>query len=95
MAVYAINAEGADSMRQLEQDMRRLCGEIEECYQKLAIQVQAEEENLGIYGEELLDLLEDIKKTQKKGNDALEDLARSVHTMTEKIESLIKSGILK
>lgn len=95
MAVYAINAEGASSMRQLEQDMKRLGGEIEECYQRLFTQVQAEEENLGIYGEALLDLLDGIKRTQKKGNDAMEDLARSVHTMAEKIESLIKSGILK
>ncbi len=95
MAVYAINAEGAGSMRQLEQDMKRLGGEIEECYQKLALQVRANEEDLGIYKEELLDMLDGIKKTQKKGNEALEDLSHSVHTMAEKIESLIKSGILK
>ena len=95
MAVYAINAEGASSMRQLEQDMKRLGGEMEECYQKLATQVRANEDDLGTYKKELLDMLEGIKKTQKKGNDALEDLARSVHTMADKIESLIKSGILK
>lgn len=95
MAVYAINAEGASSMHQLEQDMKRLSGEIEDCYNKLAAQVRADEEDLGIYGEELLDMLEGIKKTQKKGNDALADLARSVHTMAEKIDSLVKSGILK
>lgn len=95
MAVYAINAEGAGSMRQLEQDMRRLGDEIDECYQKLAMQVKTNEENLGIYADELLDMLEDIRRTQSIGNEALTDLSRSVHAMAEKIESLIQSGILK
>lgn len=95
MAVYAINEAGASAMRQLEHDMLLLGGELEECYQKLSSQVQADEERLGIYGDELLDLLDGIKRTQKKGNEALLDLAKSVHAIAEKIDSLIKSGILK
>lgn len=95
MAVYAINKKGADSMRQLENDMRHLGGEMEECCKELSDKVKAEEENLGIYSEELLELIAGIKKIQDDGNAALLILAQMAKSMAEKIDSLVAKGIVK
>ena len=57
MAVYGISKEGADALKQLATDMSTLNNDIQECGQKLTAKVSGLGEGLGIYEEQILELI--------------------------------------
>lgn len=64
MAVYGISKEGADALKQLATDMSTLNNDIQECGQKLTAKVSGLGEGLGIYEEQILELMMPILESE-------------------------------
>ena len=93
MAKFGINKEGVASLRQLERDLKSINTEIEGSGKTLKAAVAGLGEDLGIYEEKILELVDHVNKTQKTGRESVEQLARKVNKMITDIESLISAGL--
>ncbi len=93
MARYAINEIGMTSLRQLEADMRGFEDKMEEARDKLLKVVYHNEEELGVFFVNLIDMLDKVGTMQSEGQEAMDDLADKAHELAEKIEELLSRGL--
>lgn len=93
MAVYGISKEGADNLKQLATDLSTLNNDIQECGQKLTTKISGLGRDLGIYEEQILDLVAGINRTQEKGRDSVELLTAKVQKMAAMVESMVSAGL--
>lgn len=90
MAKYGINSEGVEAMNQLANDLKNINGDIEENGEKLKNTVTALGEDLGIYEEQILELIGEINRTQKNGRAAIQQLSEKIRNKAIQIETLTK-----
>ena len=95
MAKYAINEIGMTSLWQLERDMRGFADSMEESRDQLLSVVYRNEEELGLYFVNIIDLLDKIGTLQDEGQEAMNDLADKAHQLAELIEELLSTGLKK
>ena len=93
MAVYGISKEGADALKQLATDMSTLNNDIQECGQKLTAKVSGLGEGLGIYEEQILELIAGVNQTQEKGRESVELLTNKVKKMAADVEAMVSAGL--
>lgn len=93
MAVYGISKEGADALKQLATDMSTLNNDIQECGQKLTTKVSGLGEGLGIYEEQILELIAGVNQTQEKGRESVELLTNKVKKMAADVEAMVSAGL--
>ena len=94
MAKYGISKEGADSLKQLATDMSTLNNDIQECGRRLTSKVSGLGEGLGLYEDQILDLVANINRTQEKGRESVELLANKVKKMASDVETLVSAGLV-
>lgn len=92
MAKYGINKEGADSLKQLANDLGSINKEIEENGTKLKTKISSLSDNLGIYENQILELVENVNKVQRKGVDSIQKLSDDVKKKASEVEALVSSG---
>lgn len=90
---YGINQPGADALNQLAQDMSRLNSDIEENGTALKSKIAGLEEDLGIYGEQILDLVGSVNTTQEKGRESVELLTSEVKKLADQVQELVNLGL--
>ncbi len=95
MAKYAINEIGMTSLWQLERDMRGFADNMEECRDKLLAVVYRNEDELGLYFVNIIDMLDKVGTLQDEGQEAMNELADKAHELAELIEELLARGLKK
>lgn len=93
MAVYGISKEGAEALNQLATDMSTLNNDIQECGRKLTSKINSLGDGLGIYEEQILELVSGVNQAQEKGRESAELLTKKIKKMAVDIENLINVGL--
>ena len=93
MAVYGISREGAGSLRNLANSLRKETDEITEAGQTLRNSIMSEGEGLGVYEEQILELVGEINLAQVKGSQAVETLITKANQKASEIDSLVVAGL--
>lgn len=92
MAKYGISPEGVSALTQLASDMSTINDDIEENGRTLKAAVASLGEDLGLYEEEILDLISEVNKAQEKGRESVELLTQKVKTLASNVQNLINLG---
>ena len=93
MARYGISKEGADSMRSLASDLKKSTDDIKEGGKTLRSEISGIGDGLGIYEDQILDLVAEINLAQTKGEQAVELLLTKVNKKASDIEALVSAGL--
>lgn len=93
MAKYGINKEGVDSLNQLANDLSNINNDIEDDGKKLKNTVASFSDNLGIYEDKILDVIESVNGAQEKGRESIQQLSAKVKKMASDAEALISAGL--
>lgn len=93
MAKYGINKEGVDALNQLANDLGSINKDIEDDGKKLKATVSSLGDNLGIYDDQILELIENVNKSQQKGRDSIQQLSAKVKKMASDAEALVSAGL--
>lgn len=93
MAKYGISKEGVDALKQLATDMSTLNNDIQECGKKLTTKISGLGEGLGVYEDQILDLVSGVNRTQEKGRESVELLTTKVKKMASDVEALVSAGL--
>lgn len=93
MAKYGISKEGANALKQLATDMSTLNNDIQECGRNLTTKISGLGEGLGVYEDQILDLVSGVNRTQEKGRESVELLTKKVKKMAADVEALVSAGL--
>ena len=93
MAKYGINKEGVVALNQLAKDLGSINKDIEDEGKKLKTTVSSLGDDLGIYDEQILELIENVNKAQQKGRDSIQQLSVKVKKMASDAEALVSAGL--
>lgn len=93
MAKYGISKEGADSMRNLASRLQKGTDDIREGGNALRSEITGIGEGLGVYEEQILELVAEINLAQTKGQQAVETLISKANNKAADIESLVSAGL--
>lgn len=93
MAVYGISKEGAEALKQLATDMSNLNNDIQECGKRLTMKISGLGEGLGIYEDQILDLVVGVNQTQEKGRESVSLLTTKVKKMAADVEAMVSAGL--
>lgn len=93
MARYGINKEGVESLNQLANDLSSINNDIEEDGKKLKSTVSSLGDNLGIYEDQILELIEKVNSAQQKGRESIQSLSSKVRKMATDAEALVNAGL--
>ena len=93
MAVYGISEQGVQSLRKLAEDMCHLNDDIQENGEKLEKDINGLGNSLGIYEEEILELVGRVNRTQETGRESVEELAAKINKLAEEVEALVGAGL--
>lgn len=93
MAKYGINKEGVASLNQLANDLRTINKDIEDDGKKLKTTVSGLSDNLGIYEEQIIELIDKVNTEQQKGRDSIQQLSVKVKKMADDADALVNMGL--
>ena len=93
MAKYGINKEGVASLNQLANDLSSINKDIEDDGKKLNTTVSGLADNLGIYEDQINELIDKVNAEQQKGRDSIQQLSGKVKKMASDAEALVNAGL--
>ena len=93
MAKFGISREGVEALKQLSSDMSSINNDIEECGRTLSATIYRLEENLGVFADQILELVVKVNVEQEKGRESVELLTTKVDQLAEKVEALLGAGL--
>lgn len=93
MAKYGINKEGVDALNQLANDLGSINKDIEDDGKKLKSTVSSLGDNLGIYEDQILELIENVNQAQQRGRESIQQLSAKVKKMASDAEALVSAGL--
>lgn len=93
MAKYGINKEGVASLNQLANDLGTINKDIEDDGKKLKTTVSGLSDNLGIYEEQIIELIDRVNTEQQKGRDSIQQLSAKVKKMADDADALVNMGL--
>ena len=91
MAKYGINKEGVDALNQLANDLGSINKDIEDDGKKLKSTVSSLGDNLGIYEDQILELIENVNQAQQRGRESIQQLSAKVKKMASDAEALVSA----
>ena len=89
MAKYAINQEGAEALKALGKSILVTCNEIMAASERFQTFVTGMEDDLGIYGSEILTLIRQNKNSLLSNKEAIEETARRISAQGDEILELM------
>lgn len=95
MAKYGISKEGADALIQLASDMSTINDDIEQNGRTLKTKVESLDEGLGVYKDEIIDLIAQTNNAQEKGRESVEILTGKIKNLATQIQTLVSGGLGK
>ena len=93
MAKYGISREGVDALKQLSSDMGTLNASIEQSGVKLHHSIAGYEEGLGVYADEIEELIFNVNAAQAQGRESVDTLRVQIDKLASDIEGLINMGL--
>lgn len=93
MSKVAISKEGADSLRQLSTDMKKINNAIEDSGKNLISSLSGQSENLGIFKDTIESLFAHIVNEQSKGREAVTELTTKLENTATNIDLLVAAGL--
>ena len=93
MAKYGINKEGVASLNQLANDLSSINKDIEDDGKKLKTTVSGLADNLGIYEDQINELIDKVNAEQQKGRESIQQLSGKVKKMATDAEALVNAGL--
>lgn len=93
MARYGISQEGADSLRNLAQELRTINDEIQESGNELISSISGVSDGLGVFEDAIIDMASRVNAVQSKGRGATETLIDRLTKQAGVIDDLISSGL--
>ncbi len=93
MAKYGISQEGVSALNQLASDMMNINNDIEECGRTLKTTVSGLSDGLGVYEEQIIDLVDEVNNVQERGREPLIQLSVKAKDMANRVSELVSSGL--
>ena len=93
MAKYGINKEGVASLNQLANDLGTINKDIEDDGKRLKTTISGLSDNLGIYDEQINELIDNVNAEQQKGRDSIQQLSAKVKKMADDADALVNMGL--
>ena len=93
MAKYGISSEGAEALRQLSNDMNSLNNDIEQCGTTLSSTVSGLSDGLGVYEEQIQEVIAKVNSTQEKGRESVQSLSAKIKKLAEDVDALVNAGL--
>lgn len=93
MAKYGISQEGVDALNQLAQDMININNDIEQSGRSLKGQVSGLSEGLGVYEDEIIELVDEVNNAQEKGRESLIKLSTKAKELANQVSELLNAGL--
>ena len=93
MAVYGINKEGSEALKQLSTDLNTFNNDIGESTHRMLNVVNGLGSKLGIYEKQILEVLQSVLRAIKDGSDSVQTLTKKLTAMADNIDSLIGEGL--
>lgn len=93
MAKYGINNEGVQALNQLASDMCSLNDDIEKAGKTLKSTVSGYGDGLGIYEEQINELVDSVNAAQESGRESVEQLAVSIKKLAQNVQDLVSAGL--
>ena len=93
MAKYGISQEGISALNQLASDMMKINNDIEECGRTLKTTVSGLSDGLGVYEEQIIDLVDEVNNVQERGREPLIQLSVKAKDMANRVSELVSAGL--
>lgn len=93
MAKYGISQEGVDALNQLASDMMNINNDIEQSGRTLKSQVSGLSDGLGVYEEEIIELVDEVNNAQEKGRESLIKLSTKAKELANQVSELLNAGL--
>lgn len=93
MAKYGISQEGVSALNQLASDMMSINNDIEECGRTLKTTVSGLSDGLGVYEEQIIDLVDEVNNVQERGREPLIQLSVKAKDMANRVSELVSAGL--
>lgn len=93
MAKYGISQEGVDALNQLAQDMMSINNDIEQSGRTLKGKVSGLSDGLGVYADEINELVDDVNNAQEKGRESLIKLSTKAKELANQVSDLLSAGL--
>ncbi len=93
MAKYGISQEGVDALNQLASDMMNINNDIEQSGRTLKGQVSGLSDGLGVYEEEIIELVDEVNNAQEKGRESLIKLSTKAKELANQVSELLNAGL--
>ena len=93
MAKYGISQEGVSALNQLASDMMNINNDIEECGRTLKTTVSGLSDGLGVYDEQIIDLVDEVNNVQERGREPLIQLSAKAKDMANRVSELVSAGL--
>ena len=92
MAKYGISNEGVQSLNQLASDMSKLNDDIEKAGKTLKSTVNGYGDGLGVYEEQITELVDSVNAAQESGRESVEQLTASIKKLAQNVQDLVGAG---
>lgn len=93
MAQYAINKEGVEALNRLANELLINANNIIEINQKLEQNTLSLYDNLGIYGDKIIAIIRQNKKTLNSNREDIIALAQRVKKQADNVDALVSMGL--
>ena len=93
MARYGISQEGVSALNQLASDMMNINNDIEECGRTLKTTVSGLSDGLGVYEEQINELVDEVNNVQERGREPLIQLSAKAKDMANRVSELVGAGL--
>ena len=93
MAKYGISQEGVDALNQLAQDMMNINNDIEQSGRTLKGQISGLSDGLGVYEDEIIELVGEVNNAQEKGRESLIKLSTKAKELANQVSELLNAGL--
>lgn len=93
MAKYGISQEGVDALNQLASDMMNINNDIEQSGRTLKGQVSGLSDALGVYEDEIIELVDEVNNAQEKGRESLIKLSTKAKELANQVSELLNAGL--
>mgnify|MGYP004631690893 FL=1 len=93
MAKYQISEKGVAELKKLAADMSSLNNDIDDNGRKLTAVIGGLSDGLGIYEDEIMDLVSSVNATKEKGRESVEVLTEKINKLADDVEELVNAGL--
>lgn len=93
MAGYGINQQGVENLQKLASDLHHFNDNFEEAGRALRQRVADLSDELGVYEDEIIEIIDSVNAEQEKGREALNYLALKIEHQADEVSELLALGL--